>query len=223
MLKRQFITMIFATTSCFYLLASASAGEKETRLFSVYIDNKPAGNYQMQIEPTVNNGVQMTAKANVALRVLLVNYRYQFQGVELWKEGRLQSFQSNCVDDGKKYSVSLQNKDNQQILVKNNQSELVKGDIWLSTYWQLPSQQIRNNGFVLIDADTGKSLKISMDKIGLEKVMALGQTVELMHYRLKGDVKVDLWYDGSNRLIRQESIEDGHKMLMQISQLQRTK
>ena len=36
-----------------------------------------------------------------------------------------------------------------------------------------------------------------------------------------GDVEVDVWYDEQGRLARQESVEDGHRMVMELVRVRR--
>jgi hypothetical protein len=39
---------------------------------------------------------------------------------------------------------------------------------------------------------------------------------QMNHYKLTGKVNVDLWYDGSDRLVRQEWVESGHKTVLEL-------
>ena len=51
--------------------------------------------------------------------------------------------------------------------------------------------------------------------------MAGGPEIPLNHYRITGKVNVDLWYDGSERLVRQEWIEQGHKTIVELRGVRR--
>jgi len=48
-----------------------------------------------------------------------------------------------------------------------------------------------------------------------------GQSVSAAHYRLVGDVKVDLWYDAQDRMLRQDSLEDGHRTVLELTRIRR--
>jgi hypothetical protein len=43
----------------------------------------------------------------------------------------------------------------------------------------------------------------------------------LNHYRLTGKMNIDLWYDGSERLVRQEWLEQGHKTVVELIRVRR--
>ena len=48
-----------------------------------------------------------------------------------------------------------------------------------------------------------------------------GQAVECAHYRVSGGAQADLWFDANERLVRQDSIEDGHRTVLELTRLQR--
>ena len=68
----------------------------------------------------------------------------------------------------------------------------------------------------LFDVDTGKELEGTLTKIGMETIAIGAQRKAAAHYSLRGDVKVDLWYDANHRLVRQEVIDSGHKSILQM-------
>jgi hypothetical protein len=48
-----------------------------------------------------------------------------------------------------------------------------------------------------------------------------GQVQNVNHYRLSGKVAVDVWYDGSERLVRQEWVEEGHRTVLELARVRR--
>ena len=56
-----------------------------------------------------------------------------------------------------------------------------------------------------------------MIHVGVEQPSVAGQMQQVQHYRLTGKVNVDLWYDGHNRLVRQEFEEQKHRTLIELS------
>src|SRR5262249_47042350 len=85
----------------------AAADEIETRLFTVQVDGKPAGQYTMMITRRDGGVESMSAQANVRVKHLFGTYVYTYQGTESWTNGRLQQLQSNTSDDGKRFEVQV--------------------------------------------------------------------------------------------------------------------
>jgi hypothetical protein len=53
--------------------------------------------------------------------------------------------------------------------------------------------------------------------VATEKLKIGGKEATLNHYQLSGGVKMDLWFDGSERLVRQEWVEQGHKTIVELT------
>ena len=84
------------------LTARAGAAETELRDFAITVDGKQAGEYHMSIIKQDDGTTLMGGVAQVRVRIWIKTVTYDYRGMELWKNGRLQSLDSSCDDDGKK-------------------------------------------------------------------------------------------------------------------------
>jgi hypothetical protein len=73
----------------------------------------------------------------------------------------------------------------------------------------------------IIDADTGHELNARILMVGQEQRTVAGSNQIVQHLRLQGKTVVDLWYDASGRLVRQEWLEEGHKTVLELARLRR--
>lgn len=197
----------------------ATEPDSETREFTVKVDGKPAGEYRLSIRHDQGT-FTISAQAEVRVRSYLVyNYVYQFRGAEIWKDGKLQRLDSNTVDDKKQFAVQAWNDGKSLHVVSNGQERTTRPDVWTSIYWRLPEARFRNQSVPLIDADTGRDIRATLQYVGVNSINVNGQTLNCAHYRLVGGVQVDLWYDAQERLVRHESIEDGHRTLLELARI----
>lgn len=203
------------------LAATAPSADSESRTFSVAVDGKAAGSCRMTVQKRPDGTLAVTARADVSVKVAILTYKYTYRGTEVWKDGRLHSLESNADDNGKKHSVSATGGHDGAVFRSAGREVFVRGDVWLTTYWQLPPEKARGPTLALVDADTGKSLNAKLEKVGPDEVPVAGNVVKATRYRVSGAVKVDLWYDNSDRLVRQESVEDGHKTVLELTRLER--
>jgi len=202
---------------------TATAAEAEVRDFTVLVDGKRAGEYHMTINAQDDGTISMVGQCDVRLSFLggLKVYTYSYRGTEIWKEGRLLRLDSSSNDDGKRFAVSAV-PDQAVLRVKiNGQERLSRLDVWVTTYWRLPVAQQRNQALPLLDADTGKDIAATLQYVGTSQLQVNGQAQNCSHYRLAGGVAVELWYDGQERLVRQEWMEDGHKSVLELSRIRR--
>src|ERR1700730_6575842 len=84
----------------------AAAAEAETRDFDVFVDAKKAGDVHMTISRQDDGAIAVSCDTDVRIGLLIPLYKYSYRGKELWKDGRLQHFESVCNDNGKNLAVS---------------------------------------------------------------------------------------------------------------------
>lgn len=201
----------------------ATAADVEVRDFVIWVDGKRGGEYHMTINRTDDGSVTMNGQADVRLTYLggLKTYTYSFRGNEVWKDGKLVSFSGSSNDDGKAYTVTAAPENGNLRVRVNGQEHWSRADAWLTTYWHLPAANQRNGAVPLLDADTGRDVTAALQYIGPSPAAVAGQTQNYGRYRLTGGVQVELWYDGTERLVRQEWVEDGHKSILELVRVRR--
>ncbi|MCE9531427.1 MAG: DUF6134 family protein [Planctomycetes bacterium] len=215
MFKRAFIIWIFASSF------AIQAAEDERRTFTVFVDNKPSGTHQIAVKTSDDGTVAVTSQADVVVKVALFTYRFTFRGAETWKGDKLIRLSTATNDNGRKHAVMVETDKDGLTATANGKSFALKGQPWVTGFWKLPPEAQRGPAVVLLDADTGKVINAKLEKVGIEKINLLGKAVECAHYRLSGGVQADLWFDGADRLVRKESIEEGHRTVLELSRLQR--
>lgn len=200
---------------------SLRASETEARDFAIFIDGKRAGDYQLVIIKQDDGSVVIGADANARVSFLIKTYTYKYHGTEVWKDGRLVRLDSTSNDDGKAFRVAVEPYGKQLHVTVNGQTHATRFDVWTTTYWHLANAGFRNQTVPLLDADTGKDLRGVLRFVGNEARTINGQDQACTHWRVNGDVTVDLWYDAQERVVRQEMVEDGHRTILDLVRIRR--
>lgn len=200
---------------------AARAADRETREFTVLVDGKPAGAANMTIERRDDGTTSVSCDTNVTVRVLIKKYVYTCQTREVWKDSRLQSLTSRCNDDGKQFQVSATAAADGVHVTVNGRERIARPEVWVSSYWTLPDAKIRAGVVPVVDADNGRDIQVRIQHIGATQIAVAGQLQNVDHYRLTGTVQVDLWYDGSGRLVREAFVEDGHPTVLELARVRR--
>jgi hypothetical protein len=199
----------------------AGAADVETREFRVLVDGKRAGDAQMTIHRADDGTLTMHCDTEITVKVGPIRvYSYKYRGRETWKDGRLRRFQSVCDDDGKHFDVRAEAGEDGLHVSVNNVQRVVGPNAWLTSYWQQPDPTRYDTVVPLLDADCGRSLEAHLRLVGVEHPAA-DVRAEVRHLRLSGQVQVDLWYDGSGRLVRQEWMEEGHRTRLELKNIRR--
>lgn len=200
----------------------AGAADVEQREFTVYVDGKQAGTYHLTIAAQADGTTTAAAAATISVKLgPLPVYSYSYRGTETWKAGYLVRMDSSANDNGKRFALTAVAEPAGLRVTVNGQQRMHPPQTWPTSYWRLPDPRPADPTVRLLDADTGRALQARLTVVGMEQVAALGKALPCRHVQLRGDVQVDLWYDEAQRLVRQESLEDGHKTTLELTRCQR--
>jgi hypothetical protein len=216
------IQLALVTAAWPLIVVQGRAGDAEQRFFTVTADGKPAGVFKMSMQPTDDGAIAHACQATIQAKTAHGMYHSSFACNESWKNGKLQHLEASSDVDGKKRQVAAAPNDGHLRITVNGQRSDVSADIWTTTFLVLPGEARRNGPLRLLVVGSGKEISGTLEYVGVERMTALGQSLDAAHYRVHGEgIQADLWYDGSDRLMRRESLEDGHKILLELNRVQR--
>jgi hypothetical protein len=193
------------------------AADVETRTFTVSVDGKKAGDYQMVVQRQADGSLVMSGSSDVRVTLLAIPvYTYSYRGREVWKGVRLQQFQSSGKEKGKEFNIRANADGSALRIVANGQERRARPDVWTTSIWQLPDARFRNNAVPLLGCDTGAEFQGRLEFVGNEQVQVAGQTQTCAHYRVMKDVPHDVWYDAQERMVRDEWVSGGHRTVLEM-------
>lgn len=196
----------------------------EQRVYSVSIDDKAAGTYELTISTIAEGETRITAKADVKMTFYKIyHYKYAFAGREKWLNGQLQTLQSNSDDDGKKFQVKADFREGQQWITINDRRQRADPVTWTTTFWHLPTDDKLENNFLLLDADTGEVMNAKAEPPRVDTIELAGKSRSCFHVKITEPRVINLWFDGKRRLVRQLSTEDGHPTELRLRSLRTLK
>jgi hypothetical protein len=211
-----------ATLALLCLAAPASASETEVREFTIEVDGTASGHYVVTITKQDNGILSMQASADMKFKFFRT-YTYKFEGTEHWSNGRLLQLKAKCDDDGKKTEVSAEATAKALSLTVNGQQRNCPWDVWTTSYWQLADKRFHNKQVPLLDNDTGTEYLGQLKAVGVEQLNIGGKAQECQHFRVTGGPAptTDLWYDGQQRMVRQEFTEQGKRITFVLQAVRR--
>ena len=203
------------------LAGTSGAEEVEHRDFAIIVDGKRAGSYHMEITRRDDGISVMSGQADVRISYLVYRYSYRYRGVESWKDGRLLRLDSGCNDNGKSFSVNAVAGNDALTVRVNGREHLCPAEAWTTTYWHLPDAKLRNQQITLLDSDSGRVLNATLQYVGSAELNVAGTRQTCTRYRVSGDIGADLWYDDQERLVREDTVEDGHRTVVELARIRR--
>ena len=177
--------------------------------------------------------------ANLLFNYIVYKYRFSSGGAAIWKDGRLIEMDRTANFNGTKYHVAAATTQEGLVVEVNGRASLNSRDLWSTTCWQLPKHlasepgDSRGNSVATVGLQDGRSAARCrasrrrpgatgdgrLQRVGDDMMDVAGEQKTCAHYRVTGDVDVHLWYDSGLRLVRRQSVESGHKVLMEITRI----
>ena len=195
--------------------------DQHTREFKISVDGKERGLLTMLLTKHDDGTETMRGQTELSLNFIVYKYRYIASGTETWKSGRLIRLENEADYNGDKYVVQAAAQEQELAFEINGESQRASGDVWVTSYWREPEPHKIGQILSLFEANKGRKLSGTLQRIGKEQLTVDGKTVDATHYQIRGDVEVDLWYGDDQRLMRQDSVESGHRALIELTQITR--
>jgi hypothetical protein len=191
--------------------------ERQTRTYSISIDGTRRGKSTAQFR-TRGAAVWIHAESEIRINYLVYKYNYSSSGTEIWKNGRVTSLDNTSDYNGTQYLVKGASTPGGLQLTTNGVTSVVSPDVWDTSYLFLPDRltHIDAATVLLLDSDKGHRLVGKIQFVADEVLNVAEAQIRCAHYRIGGDVQVDVWFDASRRLVRQESQEQRHKVRFEL-------
>ncbi len=192
---------------------------EEFREFEIFIKDHPSGTSVVHIRQTDDGKTTVQTEARATYRVLLYVYRYELHGQEVWAGDRLAAIDNRANDDGQALTVHAMVGPADSLIDANGKSQRTPRSVDFTTsYWRLPTNA-QASIQLGIDADRGTLYRVRFERVGTEQVNVAGNRIQCEHFRVKGDVSADLWFDRQNRLVQQRTIEEGYPTELRLARI----
>ena len=138
-------------------------------------------------------------RTEIQVKVMFINaYSFTYAGREVWADNHFKSFVSQTNDNGASHSVNASaGADRVAIAADGARMDASKNTV-PSSFWNLDF--INRTDF--FHTETGKLMKLSVTDMGNERLSTRMGWRVARHYRIRGDLERDLWFDQSGAPMR---------------------
>lgn len=181
------------------IATSAMAQSQPQRMsFAIMRNGMQIGQHDIRIT-TEGGTTTVDFRTEIQVKVMFINaYSFSYVGREVWTDKEFTSFRSQTNDNGTSHMVSATaGADKVAINADGAKVEAPKGAIPAS-FWNLDF--VNRSDF--FHTETGQPMKITVTDLGEENISTrMGQKLA-RHYRLRGGLDRDLWFDQNGAPLR---------------------
>lgn len=166
--------------------------------FRVLRGDSPLGEHRLSF--TERDG-QLEVLVTIDLKVTVgpfTFFRYSHENREIWRDGQLVSLVAETNDDGDDYFVRAQQTPEGMRIETKDGKEVVPTSLLSTSYWNYDMVEAER----LLDTQKGKVREVSTELVGPSDVWVDGEVIEARHYRMSGDLDLDIWYDANNEWVK---------------------
>ena len=214
------VVLLIAGMTMASVASVASAAPLSARLpdghaveYRVTRDGAPIGSYTVTVH-TEGDRVPVSSAVRIEVAFGFITlYRYALDAREVWRAGRLVSFDSATDDDGERHAVHAVAEAGVIEVTANGGRWAAPPSIAPSSLWH---RDLVDNA-ILLGVEDGDRLEVVVRWAGPETVSVAGRPVRATRYIVSGDVERELWYGADGMLVRLRLIaRDGSEILYQI-------
>jgi hypothetical protein len=174
--------------------AASTAGRTE---FEILMNGKPVGRHSVTVFKSADI-TNVRIAIDMAGKIGPIGFTYRHRCEEAWRGTQLTSL--NCTDKENRSSKSVAaNLRGTDLVVDGTGFKgSAPASLLPSSWWRFSTiNQTR-----LLDSRDGKLSRVNVNRVGEEMLQIGGTSVKANHYRVRGAVNTDLWYDGTGRWVR---------------------
>jgi len=158
--------------------------------------------------------LEVTREIEITVTFLIFNaYEYTHTDREIWKDGVLQSLESQTNDNGEQFTVNARRTDQGLKVNTGDSTYLTSSEIIPTSYWNRELvEQDR-----LLDTQHGGILEVRTRQTREERINIGSQVLSTTKYQVDGELELEVWYDRLDRWSRLAFEQNGYQFIYRLN------
>jgi Family of unknown function (DUF6134) len=187
---------------------AARASDAGEYTFTVLKDGAPVGQHRVAFE---REGDRIEIREETAIEVRFATiplYTFEHEARQLWEDGRAVRIDATTNDNGEKFDITVRANGDGYIRTVNGRVDRFDASTAVLAFWNKAT--VEHHAF--FSAVEDKTLDVSFQYVGQEKIAVAGKELDVEHYRMVGDEERELWYDAAGHIAKVELRRHGSEI-----------
>jgi hypothetical protein len=166
-------------------------------VYKVFRKGDNIGRHEVEFENEENGTLKVEIDTDVKVKLAFVTvYRFDHEGEEIWRDGKLVGYRSKTNDDGKKKTLQLSGTADTVTAEGSAGRFTFPQPVMPASLWNIATVEQTQ----LMNTLDGHMMAVSITRVGAETIRAGGQDIEAVHYVMTGELEREMWY-AEDRLV----------------------
>ncbi|MFB6347088.1 MAG: DUF6134 family protein [bacterium] len=166
-------------------------------VFNVFMDGDKVGRDYYKFHYTGDTLV-VERSVNLSVSYVYINFLdYEHNSTGYWRNGQLFKLDASTRRSDSIRRVKAERR-GQEMTILEGDSPARTTDPVIPTSWWNPAT---TDASLLLDTQFGRFRNVNVTKVGEEQRRKANKTVEADHYRVSGDIELQLWYGPNQELV----------------------
>ena len=190
------------------VVTAAPAGDAGEYTFTVLKDGNPVGHHRVAFDRE-GDRIEIREETEIEVRVAMIPiYAFEHEGRQVWEDGRAIRIDAITKNNGETFDITVRANGDGYIRTVNGRVDKFAKSTEVLALWN--KDTLNHHSF--FSAMEDKTLQVSFEFAGREKIAIAGKKLDVEHYRMVGDEERELWYDTAGHIAKVELRRHGSEI-----------
>lgn len=171
-------------------------------------DGNPVGYHRVAFDRE-GDRIEIREGTEIEVRFAMIPiYAFEHEGRQVWEDGRAIRIDGTTNDNGQTFDITVRANGDGYIRTVNARVDKFAESTEVLALWN--KDTLNHNRF--FSAMEAKTLHVSFEFAGRDKIAIAGRKLDVEHYRMVGDEERELWYDAAGHIAKVELRRHGSEI-----------
>lgn len=193
----RLLACAFVLSGAVIASSPAAANTPGRSEFEILMNGKPVGRHSVTVSKSADI-TNVRIAIDMAGKIGPIGFTYRHRCEEAWRGAQLTSLTCTDRENRSSKSVAANLRGADLVVDGTGFKGSAPAGILPSSWWRVSTiNQTR-----LLDSRDGKLSRVNVNRVGEDVLQIGGTPVRANHYRMRGAVNTDLWYDATGHWVR---------------------
>lgn len=195
--------------------AQAHTGGTEEYRYLIFRNGKELGTQHVSITRKDETAIAAIRIEMVYRLGFIKLYEYQHKSREEWRGKLLSSLDSSTTENGETRFVRVFRDQDTLAIDGSAGKHALKSSAFPTSYWQIGLLEHQT----LFNTEDGTPVFVTAKKLEDARLMLDGQEIRAQHFRISGDLNIELWYSAEGIWLQSRFFIDDAEIIFQLQSL----